>query len=264
MLRAGVARAGNPGPCGLRAFCCVSFTISNARHTTQGRGAGLRGGCCGDRRGYPGVMPGWITSGPPRRDLPPPPTPPSSEHPLSPLLARFGSISCFRVASWRNCGPFSLVSFQPVQRGTLTPASAESPKKRGGPGLPGAEDRFSRRVVAAQAGAHGAGRAYHGVARYTLGMAPTEREQLKRRLAELHRRHSELRQWVNHGDGGIPEVWEAHRISKEMDAIRRRRGAATQQDGFYLPWHALYFFPLPQGQGELRPTSGTANRASGF
>jgi hypothetical protein len=25
-----------------------------------------------------------------------------------------------------------------------------------------------------------------------------------------------------------------------------------------LPWHCLYFFPLPQGQGSLRPTLGTA------
>src|SRR5688500_9704806 len=28
----------------------------------------------------------------------------------------------------------------------------------------------------------------------------------------------------------------------------------------YLPWHSLYFFPLPQGQGSLRPTLGSSRR----
>src|SRR6187551_588158 len=26
----------------------------------------------------------------------------------------------------------------------------------------------------------------------------------------------------------------------------------------YFPWHCLYFFPLPQGQGSLRPTLGSS------
>src|SRR6187551_3910219 len=26
----------------------------------------------------------------------------------------------------------------------------------------------------------------------------------------------------------------------------------------YLPWHCLYFFPLPQGHGSLRPTLGSS------
>ena len=31
-----------------------------------------------------------------------------------------------------------------------------------------------------------------------------------------------------------------------------------------LPWHCLYFLPLPQGQGSLRPTLGTsATRVAG-
>jgi hypothetical protein len=31
----------------------------------------------------------------------------------------------------------------------------------------------------------------------------------------------------------------------------------------FLPWHFLYFLPLPQGQGSLRPTFG-AVRAEGL
>ena len=151
----GVARAGNPWPCGLRAGFAVSALRFLIRDTQHRAGAQVSAACAVEIGGdYPGVMPGWITSGPPRRDL----TPPSPDHPLSPLLARFGSISCFRVASWRNCGPFSLVSFQPVQRGTLTPAR-QSRRRRGvAPDCPGPRSVLAPRV-AALVRAHGAGRA---------------------------------------------------------------------------------------------------------
>jgi len=35
----------------------------------------------------------------------------------------------------------------------------------------------------------------------------------------------------------------------------------TDVRGGYLPapWHFLYFFPEPQGQGSFRPTSGTGD-----
>src|SRR5678810_251114 len=39
--------------------------------------------------------------------------------------------------------------------------------------------------------------------------------------------------------------------------IRRNRQRWTRDkrgDLAYAPWHFLYFFPLPQGQGSLRPT----------
>ncbi|NBQ89031.1 MAG: hypothetical protein EBU07_16510, partial [Betaproteobacteria bacterium] len=42
--------------------------------------------------------------------------------------------------------------------------------------------------------------------------------------------------------------------------VQRRPSAPTGRahDHASLPWHCLYFFPLPQGQGSLRPTLGTS------
>ena len=44
-------------------------------------------------------------------------------------------------------------------------------------------------------------------------------------------------------------------------AVEARRIMATPKvprpssaEPLYAPWHFLYFFPLPQGQGSLRPT----------
>ena len=32
----------------------------------------------------------------------------------------------------------------------------------------------------------------------------------------------------------------------------------SSAEPLYAPWHFLYFFPLPQGQGSLRPTLFTS------
>jgi hypothetical protein len=37
-----------------------------------------------------------------------------------------------------------------------------------------------------------------------------------------------------------------------------RTGAGAGRTYRPTPWHFLYFFPEPQGQGSFRPTSGTA------
>jgi hypothetical protein len=40
-------------------------------------------------------------------------------------------------------------------------------------------------------------------------------------------------------------------LSHHDDAEGLRPSSA---EPLYVPWHFLYFFPLPQGQGSLRPT----------
>ena len=40
-------------------------------------------------------------------------------------------------------------------------------------------------------------------------------------------------------------------LSHHGDAEGPRPSSA---EPLYVPWHFLYFFPLPQGQGSLRPT----------
>ena len=50
---------------------------------------------------------------------------------------------------------------------------------------------------------------------------------------------------------GIPEGFcpgESGRVALETGERERQRRV------LYVPWHFLYFFPLPQGQGSLRPT----------
>jgi hypothetical protein len=49
-------------------------------------------------------------------------------------------------------------------------------------------------------------------------------------------------------------VWVVSRsggLSHHGDAEGPRPSSA---EPLYTPWHFLYFFPLPQGQGSLRPT----------
>src|SRR3989338_2870135 len=52
------------------------------------------------------------------------------------------------------------------------------------------------------------------------------------------------------------------REGKDQQQRRAKRekpisGSGTNTEGdVYCPWHFLYFLPLPQGQGSLRPTFG--------
>ena len=39
-------------------------------------------------------------------------------------------------------------------------------------------------------------------------------------------------------------------LNGQINAWERER----RSESLYTPWHFLYFFPLPQGQGSLRPT----------
>ena len=46
--------------------------------------------------------------------------------------------------------------------------------------------------------------------------------------------------------------------SGEIRTVELTRGRETGVAILpYVPWHFLYFFPLPQGQGSLRPTSSS-------
>ena len=47
-------------------------------------------------------------------------------------------------------------------------------------------------------------------------------------------------------------VPRARRRGGDLGAYRRTAVPAHH----FAPWHFLYFFPLPQGQGSLRPTLG--------
>src|SRR5579863_1190894 len=59
-------------------------------------------------------------------------------------------------------------------------------------------------------------------------------------------------------------VWNGGRGDRSFrpftDRVGKNRGAGNdgqeQQQRSHAPWHFLYFFPLPQGQGSLRPTLG--------
>src|SRR5262249_44061340 len=57
-----------------------------------------------------------------------------------------------------------------------------------------------------------------------------------------------------------------HRRLRQRGVVGLDQGmAGVEEDGLYgvacaPPWHFLYFFPLPQGQGSLRPTLGSSRR----
>src|ERR1035441_6810144 len=58
-------------------------------------------------------------------------------------------------------------------------------------------------------------------------------------------------------------------------SLRRKKALASSEERsdrfptgaysyFSAPWHFLYFFPLPQGQGSLRPTFSPVRRCAGW
>ena len=46
----------------------------------------------------------------------------------------------------------------------------------------------------------------------------------------------------------------ARKCAQEWSNAAKRACFAAFDHSYYAPWHFLYFFPLPQGQGSLRPT----------
>ena len=58
---------------------------------------------------------------------------------------------------------------------------------------------------------------------------------------------------LGEGDGA------ARRLYQQRIEVRTKTGTGGRLH--YFPQHCLYFFPLPQGQGSLRPTLGPDARA---
>ena len=88
--------------------------------------------------------------------------------------------------------------------------------------------------------------------RHAVGGSRTD----QRRAAHLHHAY------------GMGRVFQSDQA--QHDRLARQPGLVENEDGiailderrvplrhqFSLPWQCLYFFPLPQGQGSLRPTLG--------
>src|SRR5262245_23042752 len=56
-------------------------------------------------------------------------------------------------------------------------------------------------------------------------------------------------------EGRTSDFWGTRRTSSNVSASGVRSSSIRPPDQF-VPWHFLYFLPLPQGHGSLRPTLG--------